>query len=70
VNRETRRQGDRETGGQSDREEVALRILRHNDLDVYKKAFDAAMRIFELSKRFPKEVETKLPICTASTRKF
>jgi four helix bundle protein len=27
----------------------------HEDLDVYKKAFDAAMRLFELSKKFPVE---------------
>ncbi|HEY9653249.1 MAG TPA: four helix bundle protein [Coleofasciculaceae cyanobacterium] len=27
----------------------------HNDLDVYKKAFEAAMQIFELSKTFPVE---------------
>ena len=31
------------------------KILRHQDLLVYKKAIDAAMRIFELSKSFPKE---------------
>jgi four helix bundle protein len=31
------------------------KIVRHQDLDVYKRAFEAAMRIFELSKRFPKE---------------
>jgi four helix bundle protein len=31
------------------------KIIRHQDLDVYKKAFDAAMQIFELSKKFPKE---------------
>lgn len=31
------------------------RIRTHRDLDVYGKAFDAAMTIFELSKRFPKE---------------
>lgn len=31
------------------------KIVRHQDLDVYKKAFAAAMRIFELSKSFPKE---------------
>lgn len=30
-------------------------ILRHFDLDVYKKAFAAATRIFELSKSFPTE---------------
>ncbi len=31
------------------------RIARHNDLEVYKMAFDVAMRIFELSKAFPKD---------------
>ena len=30
-------------------------VIRHQELDVYKKAFDAAMQIFELSKSFPKE---------------
>lgn len=30
-------------------------IVSHRDLEVYKLAFDAAMRIFELTKRFPKE---------------
>ena len=32
-----------------------MKITRHQDLDVYKKAFAAALRIFELSKSFPKE---------------
>src|SRR5438067_3810974 len=31
------------------------KIRTHRDLDVYGKAFDAAMRIFALSKAFPKE---------------
>src|SRR3954463_16176345 len=31
------------------------KIIRHQDLDVYKKAFEAARQIVELSKRFPKE---------------
>lgn len=31
------------------------KIVRHQDLEVYKKAFAAAMQIFELSKSFPKE---------------
>lgn len=31
------------------------KITRHQDLEVYKKAFTAAMEIFELSKNFPKE---------------
>ena len=32
-----------------------MKILEHTELEVYKKAFDAAMLIFELSKAFPKE---------------
>jgi four helix bundle protein len=31
------------------------KVIRHQDLDLYKKAFEAAMEIFELSKKFPKE---------------
>ncbi len=31
------------------------KILSHHDLEVYEKAFEAAMRIFELSSSFPKE---------------
>jgi four helix bundle protein len=31
------------------------RIRTHCDLEVYQKAFDSAMRIFELSKSFPRE---------------
>ena len=30
-------------------------IKTHSDLDVYRKAFDAAMRLFEISKAFPRE---------------
>lgn len=30
-------------------------IVRHQNLDVYKKAFDLAMRIFEITKTFPRE---------------
>lgn len=30
-------------------------ITRHTELDVYKKAFAAATRVFDVSKRFPKE---------------
>jgi four helix bundle protein len=30
-------------------------VRRHTDLDVYKRAFDAAMHLFEVSKGFPKE---------------
>lgn len=31
------------------------KIERHQDLDVYKMGFEAAMRIFEVTKGFPKE---------------
>src|SRR5438309_4969434 len=34
---------------------MAKKIRSHRGLDVYSKAFETAMRIFELSKRFPKE---------------
>jgi four helix bundle protein len=34
---------------------MAQTIKIHRDLDVYQMAFEAAMRIFELTKRFPKE---------------
>ena len=40
-----KRRGEKEMG----------KISRHQDLEVYKKAFASAMRIFELSKSFPKE---------------
>jgi four helix bundle protein len=31
------------------------KIVRHQDLEVYRMAFEAAMQIFEISKQFPKE---------------
>ncbi|HEU0005145.1 MAG TPA: four helix bundle protein [Terriglobia bacterium] len=31
------------------------KIITHGQLEVYKKAFEAAMAIFELSRKFPKE---------------
>jgi len=37
-----------------------MRIRSHKDLDVYKMAFESAMKIFEISKLFPKE-ETYSP---------
>jgi four helix bundle protein len=32
-----------------------MKITRHQDLEVYKKAFKSSMRLFEISKSFPKE---------------
>jgi four helix bundle protein len=34
---------------------MSAKIRTHRDLEVYQKAFDAAMQIFEVSKQFPKE---------------
>ena len=34
---------------------MSKKIVNHTDLEVYQRAFDVAMRIFELSKSFPKE---------------
>ena len=34
---------------------MARRIMSHCDLEVYVRAFEAAMRIFEFSRKFPKE---------------
>lgn len=31
------------------------KVRTHRDLTVYQKAFDAALKIFEISKQFPKE---------------
>src|SRR5262245_29835922 len=31
------------------------KIASHRDLEVYRRAFDAAMQIFEISRKFPKE---------------
>ncbi len=39
---------------------VTGRIRTHRDLEVYRKAFDAAMRIFELSKQFPADEKYSL----------
>ena len=39
---------------------MSKKILTHFQLDVFKKAFDVAMTIFELSKRFPKEEKYSL----------
>lgn len=34
---------------------MSEKIRSHRDLEVYKKAFDVAMQIFEFSKKFPKD---------------
>ncbi len=34
---------------------MKAKVTTHRDLDVYRKAFDAAMQIFELSRSFPME---------------
>jgi four helix bundle protein len=43
-------------GGKVDKGEEQKRTIKtHEDLVIYQKAFEAAMIIFELSKKFPKE---------------
>lgn len=37
-----------------------MKIRNHRDLDVYKIAFESAMRIFEFTKTFPKEEKYSL----------
>ncbi len=34
---------------------MTSKIRTHTDLEVYRKAFDAAMKVFELTRAFPKE---------------
>ena len=34
---------------------MKTKIVRHTDLEVYRRAFAAAMQVFKLSKAFPKE---------------
>ncbi len=38
---------------------MANMVRSHTDLDVFKKAFEVAMKFFELSKSFPKEVRSE-----------
>lgn len=37
-----------------------MKIVRHQELDIYKKSFEAAMRIFELTRSFPTEEKYSL----------
>src|SRR5215470_13283737 len=34
---------------------MSEKVTSHQDLEVYRRAFDTAMQIFEVSKKFPKE---------------
>jgi four helix bundle protein len=47
---------------------MEMKIRQHTDLEVYKTGFDAAVLIFELSKKFPKEETYSLTdqICRSS----
>jgi four helix bundle protein len=55
--REKGRKGEGGEGrrGERERSEMAEKLTRHQQLDVYKKAFEAAMEIFRTSKSFPRE---------------
>ena len=46
--------------------EIKFEVIKHHkDLKIYKIAFDNAMRIFELSKKFPTEENTPSPTKSA-----
>lgn len=47
--------GDGGQEAKGERYSMPKKILRHRDLIVYRRAVEAAMRIFEISKSFPKE---------------
>jgi four helix bundle protein len=32
-----------------------MKITRHTELEVFQRAFEAAMRVFELTQKFPRE---------------
>ncbi len=53
----TREQGKQgEQGRQGEQGEMSREAIRdHKDLEIYKMAFDAAMKIFQASKKFPVE---------------
>src|SRR5213078_4192966 len=58
TSRRGRRRGERVKGRKGDETHggpTVAKITTHSQLDVYRKAFDTAMRIFRLSKKFPKE---------------
>jgi four helix bundle protein len=58
------RAGERGSGGEKELEAVLTKIgspvRSHEDLEVYQMSFDAAMRIFEISKKFPTEEKYSL----------
>jgi hypothetical protein len=45
-------------------------IRKHQDLEIYKMAFDTAMQIFELSKKFPVEERYSLTDQIRRSRAF
>ena len=47
------REGETRRGGEGVKRKA--RILRHTDLDVYRRAFAAAMSVFQITKTFPAE---------------
>ena len=47
--------GEKEGGGDGEKKPRRRVVRRHTDLDVYARAFAAAMKLFELSRKFPVE---------------
>ena len=49
------KEGEKERGREGEKKARRRLVRRHTDLEVYRRAFAAAMRFYELSKGFPPE---------------
>ena len=59
--------GRRTRGRKKTDEKGTKKIGTVRDLKVYRKAFDSAMEIFELTKKFPKEETYSFTFCRPSS---
>lgn len=61
--------GEKEGRGEGEKKPRRRVVRRHTDLDVYARAFAAAMKLFELSRKFPTEERYSLTDqCLRSSR--
>ena len=49
------KEGEKERGGEGEKKPRRRLVRRHTDWEVYQRSFAAAMRLFELSRKFPPE---------------
>ncbi|PHX87124.1 MAG: four helix bundle protein [Opitutia bacterium] len=63
------KEGEKERGGEGEKKPRRRVVRRHTDLDVYARSFAAAMKLFELSRKFPMEERYSLTDqCRLSSR--